>query len=161
MLISGVFGPSPERKTSPSNKIELAKKALLHHKKVTYEEEKITLMLLSPTELPVLVFIHGESWSWGSARWITRIVTKPVPIWIRRAKMQNIAKVPNTFLSQVNSVWLKCQSYILKVLKSWDLEGNELNWNAYRIKADSWWWLNLHIFCSASTMLAFLQHLGK
>ena len=159
MLISGVFGPSPERKTSPSNKIELAKKALLHHKKsVIYEEEK--LILLSPTELPVLVFIHGESWSWGSARWITRIVTKPVPIWIRRAKMQNNAKVANTFFSQVNSVWLKCQSYILKVLKSWDLERNELNWNASRNKTDNWWWLNL-IFCSASTMLAFLQHLGK
>ena len=160
MLISGVFGPSPERKTSPSNKIELAKKALLRHKTRFLWRRKIALMLLSPTELPVLVFIHGESWSWGSARWITRIVTKPVPIWIRRAKMQNIAKVANTFLSQVNSVWLKCQSYILKVLKSWDLEGNDLNWNASRNKTDIWWWLNL-IFCSAFTMLAFLQHWEK
>ena len=40
MLISGVFGPSPERKTIPSNKIEISKKALLHHKRVLSMKKK-------------------------------------------------------------------------------------------------------------------------
>ena len=57
------------------------KKAKTHLQKLKKKKKMEKAKTHSPPpELPVLVFIHGESWSWGSARWITRIVAKPNPI---------------------------------------------------------------------------------
>ena len=68
-----MFGPDPNRDTTRPSKL------IFNFFKVK-RKKRVRL-----PELPVLVFIHGESWSWGSARWITRIVTKPNPIGIGKA----------------------------------------------------------------------------
>ena len=79
IVSAGVFGPDPHRdKTRPSELLRSQNTAEM--KNTREKRKKKAKRHLPPPELPVLVFIHGESWSWGSARWITRIVAKPNPI---------------------------------------------------------------------------------